>query len=154
MNTRQLTRKDLPRKTNGRSLHIKVMYHGRERVVCDIHYSDAKLCYLEDNGGLPVKIADLQLIIDDKKSKVMKKEYFLIHFGEDGITIEPKTKAEINRFLEDMAADGPGGEENFMDGSYDRYEMRGEYPIYKYLIIKGEAVIPQIVKTVTELKLP
>lgn len=61
---RPLTRKDLPQKTDGSSLHIPIVYMGQLKFVCDIHFGSDERCYLEDNYGISVLISECELITD------------------------------------------------------------------------------------------
>lgn len=158
MKTRQLTRSDLPRKTSGSSLGLKVIYEGLERKVADIHFGDDSLCYLEGGNGEPVKIADLGLILkqDFKKLNMANKDnYYIIYFGEDGMNVKKGTKADVEKLLKDLAEEEmehPAEKFAQMKDGESLY-MDGNYPLYKYLIIKGEEVFPKAVQTVTEFKI-
>jgi len=70
---RQLERSDLPKKrSSGESLHLPVITkRGVKKFICDIHFGDEALCYLEGAKGKPTKINTL--LIEDKTLK-MKKE--------------------------------------------------------------------------------
>ena len=68
MNTRPLLRSDLPKKRKNKPLdtiNIPVVYQDTMRYVVDIHFTKDDMCYLNDAGGVPTKISDLQLILND-----------------------------------------------------------------------------------------
>lgn len=66
--SKQLTRQDLPSKKNRgtNSLKLPVLYQGTLRYVCDIHFGDETLCYLEDCEGVPTKISELILLTKEE----------------------------------------------------------------------------------------
>jgi len=75
MKSRQLKRWDLPRiRRSAKSLHIPVLLKGKKRFVCDIHFADNSLCYLEGAKGKPTKIRDLQLLLDARTADGIKFE--------------------------------------------------------------------------------
>jgi hypothetical protein len=75
MKTRQLTRADLPeRNLNCNSLHIPVIHKGESKFVCDIHFGNNSLCYLEDAKGIPTEISELQLIIGEYFKNLNKEK--------------------------------------------------------------------------------
>jgi len=60
---RKLKRDDLPKtRLSCDSLKIPVIYKNKERLICDIHFGNNNLCYLENNNGEPVKIDNLYII--------------------------------------------------------------------------------------------
>ena len=67
---RQLERIDLPKtRSSGKSLHLPVITkRGVKKYVCDIHFGDETLCYLEGAKGKPTKINTL--LIEDKTLKM------------------------------------------------------------------------------------
>ncbi|NCS88674.1 MAG: hypothetical protein AUK34_01130 [Ignavibacteria bacterium CG2_30_36_16] len=70
MKTRQLSRKDLPNtRSSGESLHIPVLLNDKKRYICDIHFGNDELCYLENAKGVPTKINKLQLITDERSKE-------------------------------------------------------------------------------------
>lgn len=78
MKTRQLLRKDLPyRRISQHSLHVPVIFDGIKKYVCDIHFGDIELCYLEDNNGIPVRINKLLLITDQRSNEDIQNEIIL-----------------------------------------------------------------------------
>jgi len=82
--------------------------------------------------------------------------YFVIYFGEDGMTVTPMNEKSIESLLNDKAEEGmEHPTEGFVDADgVKRFQMDGgDYPLYKHLIIKGEAVMPKAVNTVTSFKL-
>lgn len=84
----------------------------------------------------------------------MKKEYIVIYFGEDGIIVTPHDHVEVTELLAQLAEER-SGENPFVDGTAKYYSTDGgEYPLYKYMIIKGKVLVPQPVKTVMEYQLP
>lgn len=75
METRQLLRTDLPkRRRAGNSLHIPVLLGGKKRYVCDIHFSDKGLCYLEGAKGIATKISKLKLITDERSAEGIRTD--------------------------------------------------------------------------------
>ena len=58
---RQLERIDLPKKRSSEnSLHLRVYTRkGVKKYVCDIHFADDTLCYLEGSKGKPTKMRSL-----------------------------------------------------------------------------------------------
>ena len=71
MKTRQLLRTDLPKKRRScESLHIPVLLNAKKRFICDIHFANDELCYLENAKGFLTKISKLQLIIDGRSKEV------------------------------------------------------------------------------------
>jgi len=75
MKTRPLERADLPKKRrSANSLKIPVLFKGKQRMVCDIHYADDALCYLEGAKGKPTKISDLNLITDNRSADDFKDD--------------------------------------------------------------------------------
>jgi hypothetical protein len=63
MKTRPLLRTDLPKKRSTcDSLHIPVLLKNKKRFICDIHFANDHLCYLENAKGIPTRIRNLQLI--------------------------------------------------------------------------------------------
>jgi hypothetical protein len=67
---RELKRSDLPKtRSSGKSLHLPVITkRGVKKYVCDIHFGDETLCYLEGAKGKPTKISSL--LIEDKTLKM------------------------------------------------------------------------------------
>lgn len=60
---RQLQRSDLPKKVMSENgLHKPAYLNGEKVFICDIHYADNTLCYLENANGIPTKISDLQIV--------------------------------------------------------------------------------------------
>ena len=63
---RTLTRQDLPKK-NGKkwdaSLHIEAFRKsdGERVFICDVHYGDDNLCFLENAEGVATKISELEI---------------------------------------------------------------------------------------------
>ncbi len=71
MKTRQLLRSDLPYKKGKKPLdtiNIPVIYEGVMRYVVDIHFTKDDLCFLNNAGGKPTKISELQLVLNDYDS--------------------------------------------------------------------------------------
>ena len=69
---RPLNRDDLPRRHLGaQSMHIPVILkcnckkncRGKIRFICDIHFHDDTVVYLENAQGVPTKISELELIV-------------------------------------------------------------------------------------------
>lgn len=85
----------------------------------------------------------------------MKEEYFLIYFGEDGISISKTDKQGVDKLLKEVIEDGIEHiTEKFDAGKEDMYYMDGgSYPIYKTLIIKGSAILPKSIDTITKLEI-
>ena len=78
----------------------------------------------------------------------MKKEYFIVYFGEDGITIDVRSKEQVQKMLDS----DPDGE--YVSKLEERYEADGgPYPIYKTMIIKGDLVVPKPVEIVKKLEI-
>lgn len=74
MKTRQLLRSDLPQNRRSTdSLNIPVLFNGVKRFICDIHFANQDLCYLENYSGVPVELSGLKLIIEDRKDKILNK---------------------------------------------------------------------------------
>jgi|GEM_PF-3089856 hypothetical protein len=75
MKTRPLLRTDLPKKRSTcDSLHIPVLLKNKKRFICDIHFANDHLCYLENAKGIPTRIRNLQLIIDGRSNEDIKNE--------------------------------------------------------------------------------
>lgn len=84
----------------------------------------------------------------------MKKEYFIIHFGEDGITISHVTREAVEKLVKQLTEDS-NKDSPFVDNSAGLdFSMGDNYPIYKYMILKGELVIPHAVETVVKYMIP
>ncbi len=89
MQTRQLLKTDLPqRRRSVKSLHIPVLYNGQKKYICDIHFGNNDLCYLENCNGIPTKIENLELILDERSTddfkkamdhKLIKQKELLVH---------------------------------------------------------------------------
>lgn len=66
MKFKQLERSDLPKtRSSGNSLHILCHYKNEERYICDIHFGNDSLCWLEDNDGEPVEISDIKIVVKE-----------------------------------------------------------------------------------------
>jgi hypothetical protein len=75
MKTRQLLKSDLPRRRIATtSLHIPVVHKGKKGFVCDIHFVNKELCYLEKGKGIPFKISNLQLLMDSRSKEDIMNE--------------------------------------------------------------------------------
>lgn len=75
MKTRKLLRTDLPkRRSSCKSLHLPVLLNGKKRCICDIHFANDELCYLEDNKDVPAKISKLRLITDERSKEDIRNE--------------------------------------------------------------------------------
>jgi len=75
MKTRQLLRTDLPKKRRTcDSLHIPVLLNGKKRFICDIHFINDDLCYLENAKGIPTRISNMQLIINGRSKEDIRNE--------------------------------------------------------------------------------
>lgn len=87
--------------------------------------------------------------------------YFVVYFGEDGITITPQNKEQVERMVNNLVNETklarPGS--LFVDTmprdvlSHGWSMNHGEYPEGKYLIIKGEMIIPQPIQTVLKYEI-
>lgn len=79
--------------------------------------------------------------------------YFLIYFGEDGISIEVTDKQGAEKLVKDLSQDYPSGIPVLGKPIAKRYYIDGgSYPLNKYLILEGSVVVPQVVSTITEYK--
>jgi hypothetical protein len=76
------------------------------------------------------------------------KKYFVIYFGEDGISISSHTKKEVEEMVNDETQ-----ESEFVDGTAKEYSMDETYPIYKIMIIKGEVVLPKPIEVITKFEI-
>ena len=66
-------------------------------------------------------------------------KYYLIYFGEDGVTVNKRTKDEIqNEINKDPEGYHFIDNEEINSGSID-----SEYTSHRHLIIKGEVVVPK-----------
>lgn len=86
--------------------------------------------------------------------------YFVVYFGEDGITITPQNKEQVEKMVNTLVAETqvarPGSlfvEKFPHDVVSNGWSMNDEYPEGKYLIIKGEMVIPQPIQTVVKYEI-
>ncbi len=69
--TRQLRREDLPKnRRSAESLHLPVLFTGQLMYVCDIHFTDDGLCWLEQAKGIPTPIAKLDLVLSRSSSEI------------------------------------------------------------------------------------
>lgn len=92
MQTRQLLITDLPKKRrSANSLHIPVVFNGKERFICDIHFTNKELCYLENSKGNPTQINKLQLIENYNKENIIKK-----------LELKEKQFAKLNKKQNDL----------------------------------------------------
>lgn len=79
----------------------------------------------------------------------MKQEYFVVYFGEDGISISRSTKEQVqNRLNSD-----PNGKYVTNNNIKDFYADGGVYPLYETMIIKGELVVPRKIEVITKLEI-
>lgn len=80
-------------------------------------------------------------------------EYLVIYFGEDGMTITPMDQKKLNKLMDDIVEEGiDHPTERFVKAEDKRFYMDGgEYPLYKYMIIKGESILPKISSSVTKM---
>lgn len=77
------------------------------------------------------------------------KEYFLIYFGEDGISIKSSSKKDIEELINSLGENPNDETDHFVKDTGSKFYMDGgNYPLYKYLIIKGEVIIPKPVEIV------
>ena len=80
--------------------------------------------------------------------------YYLVYFGESGVTFEPLSKETLLKELNE----GDKGIEisaemskNLNSGKEINWPDRCD--VYRHIIIKGEVIIPKEVETVTEYKI-
>lgn len=78
------------------------------------------------------------------------KEYFIIFFGEDGVSIRPATKKEVESLIEEIAMTGM--QDTFVTKSH-YIDIDSNYPLYHHMIIKGELVVPKPVQVVTKYEI-
>lgn len=63
---RKMTRADLPKKVRSANGMRKAAFLNGEKVwVCDLHFGDDSICYLENANGVPTKIEDLEIDIPE-----------------------------------------------------------------------------------------
>lgn len=83
----------------------------------------------------------------------MKKEYFVIYFGEDGISIKNYTKEETEKLIKDITEDSISTTPFVEEFKSNYYMDGGNYPIYQYMILKGSLITPKAVQVVTKYEL-
>lgn len=65
---RKMTRADLPKKVrSANGMHKAAFLNGEKVWVCDLHFGDDSICYLENANGVPTKIEDLEIDIPEPK---------------------------------------------------------------------------------------
>ena len=75
----QLKREDLPYKHfNTNSLHVPVIHNGEQKFICDIHFGNDSLCYLENAHGEPTPIKDI-ILIQNLYHKELSKDISILN---------------------------------------------------------------------------
>ena len=69
-------------------------------------------------------------------------KYYLIYFGEDGVTVEEMTKEKLEKQLNNNEYEGT----SFLDNATN--EPNSEYLSHVAIIIKGEIITPKPVEVV------
>ena len=63
-----MTRADLPKKVrSANGLHKAAFLNGEKVWICDLHFGDDTICYLENANGIPTKIGDLEIEIPEPR---------------------------------------------------------------------------------------
>ena len=76
-------------------------------------------------------------------------DFFIIVFGEDGISITPANKKDVQNLVNDRVED----DEPFVTEVTKFYMDGGEYPIHKTMIIKGKLIVPKPVEIVKKYEI-
>ena len=74
--------------------------------------------------------------------------YFIINFGEDGISISSANKQDVQKFVDDRIKE----DEPFVT-KIEEFYMNENYPIYKTMIIKGELIIPKPIEIIKKYEI-
>lgn len=74
--------------------------------------------------------------------------YFIINFGEDGVSISLANKQDVQKFVDDRIKE----DEPFVT-KIEEFYINGNYPIYKTMIIKGELIIPKPIEIIKKYEI-
>jgi hypothetical protein len=84
----------------------------------------------------------------------MKKEYILIYFNEDGgVNISQESRQEIEDHLKEVLECSGNALDYYVTSLDKEVDSMYRKEDQRYMIIKGELVIPKIVQTVTKLEI-